>query len=96
MAYCLWPVTSIAQTNYSSTIEKYMEAQANVKEFSGVILVANNGGIIYQKAFGYSDREWNIKNTIDSKFNEIRIISLFHFLIITFNRYKRPFRLLFS
>ena len=68
MAYCLWPVTSIAQTNYSSTIGKYMEAQANVKEFSGVILVANNGAIIYQKAFGYSDREWKINNTLDSKF----------------------------
>jgi len=68
IGYMLWPIRSSAQKNYSATIDKYMEAQANIKEFSGSVLVAVNGSIIYKKAFGYADREWKISNTVDSKF----------------------------
>ncbi|MEO8885319.1 MAG: serine hydrolase [Mucilaginibacter sp.] len=68
VSYLLWPVTSIAQTNYPAAISKYMEAQATIKQFSGNVLVAVNGNVIYQKAFGYADREWNVPNSLSSKF----------------------------
>lgn len=36
--------------------------------FNGVVLVSQKGKIIYKKAFGIADREWNIPNTTDTKF----------------------------
>lgn len=37
-------------------------------ELSGVILVAQDGKIIYKKAFGEANQEWKIANTTDTKF----------------------------
>lgn len=36
--------------------------------FDGAVLVAENGKIIYQGAFGLANREWNILNSTDTKF----------------------------
>ncbi len=63
-----WPMAGRAQKNYSSLLDKYMEAQVRVKQFSGNVLVAVNGRIIYNKPLGYADREWKINNTTESKF----------------------------
>jgi CubicO group peptidase (beta-lactamase class C family) len=64
----LLPVASLAQKNISALFDNYMQAQVNVNEFTGTVLVAQKGKIIYEKAFGMADREWNIPNTIQSKF----------------------------
>lgn len=64
----MWSLSGAAQNNHPATIEKYMKAQANVKAFSGAVLIAEKGNIIYNKAFGYADREWNLVNTMDTKF----------------------------
>jgi CubicO group peptidase (beta-lactamase class C family) len=62
------PVMSFAQKDIASLLDNYMQAQVNVNEFTGTVLVAKKGKIIYEKAFGLADREWNIPNTIQSKF----------------------------
>jgi len=36
--------------------------------FDGVMLVAENGKIVYEGAFGMANREWNIPNTAETKF----------------------------
>ena len=36
--------------------------------FNGAVLVSQKGKIIYKKAFGIADRDWNIPNTTDTKF----------------------------
>src|SRR5512135_2789264 len=54
-------------------IDRLMTAYYNNGAFNGVVLAAKNGRIIYEKAFGYADREWNIPNTVDTRF---RIASL--------------------
>jgi CubicO group peptidase (beta-lactamase class C family) len=45
-----------------------MQAQADVNNFSGTVLVMKNGVILLKKAYGLADYEWNIKNTLDTKF----------------------------
>ncbi|WP_228455360.1 serine hydrolase domain-containing protein [Chryseobacterium sp. Tr-659] len=45
-----------------------MQAQADVNNFSGTVLVTQNGSVLLKKAYGLADYEWNIKNTIDTKF----------------------------
>ena len=62
------PAKFFAQKNYSLVIDKYMQAQVKVNEFSGVVLVTGKGKVIYKKAFGYADREWKIPNTLETKF----------------------------
>jgi CubicO group peptidase (beta-lactamase class C family) len=62
------PLINNGQTNYSSELDKYMNAQVKELEFSGNVLIVQKGKTIYKKAFGLADREWNIKNTIETKF----------------------------
>jgi CubicO group peptidase (beta-lactamase class C family) len=35
---------------------------------NGCVLVAKNDSIIYKKAYGYADFEWNVRNTLETKF----------------------------
>jgi len=49
-------------------IDELMKCYVDNGQFNGSILVAEKGEIIYQKAFGYSNFEWNIPNTLDTKF----------------------------
>ncbi len=54
-------------------IEKLCRATHETGLFSGAVLVADKGEIIYRDAFGFANREWKIANTTDTKF---RIASL--------------------
>lgn len=45
-----------------------MRAQVEVNNFSGTVLVRKNNTILLKKAYGLADYEWNVKNTIDTKF----------------------------
>jgi CubicO group peptidase (beta-lactamase class C family) len=54
-------------------IETLMAAYTDQDLFSGAILIAENGEVLYEGAFGYANREWGILNNIDTRF---RIASL--------------------
>lgn len=62
------PVSSLAQKNYSQELDRYVQAQMNVKGFSGAVLVMKKNLVLLKKAYGLADREWNIANTTDTKF----------------------------
>jgi CubicO group peptidase (beta-lactamase class C family) len=49
-------------------INELMNAYANNGQFNGTILVKKGENIIYKNALGLANREWDILNTIDSKF----------------------------
>ena len=49
-------------------INELMCAYAENGQFNGAILVKRKENIIYKKAFGLANREWNIPNTTDTKF----------------------------
>jgi len=54
--------------NYKKLYDRYLNAQVLVNDFSGAVLISKNGKIIYQNAFGLANREWNISNTIETRF----------------------------
>ena len=64
----LLPLLTTAQKNYPRLLDNFMKAELNVKEYNGAVLVVQKGKIIYQKAFGMADREWNVPNTVATKF----------------------------
>lgn len=53
----------------SAEIDSLVAAYADLGMFNGVILVADHGRPLYQRAFGLANREWGIPNTIDTAFN---------------------------
>lgn len=68
LAVLLSPMMLLAQKNYPKLLDDYMKAQANIKEFTGSVLLMQKGKIVYEKAFGMADREWNVSNTIETKY----------------------------
>ena len=64
----LSPLAVSAQNSYTDLLDKYMNAQVDVNEFAGTVLVEKKGAVIYEKAFGLADRELNVKNNIQSKY----------------------------
>lgn len=46
-----------------------MQAQAEINNFSGTVLVSKNGSVLLKKSYGLADYEWNVKNTIDTKYS---------------------------
>ena len=62
------PILSFSQIKYFDKIEKYMDAQHNINKFGGTVIVIKNDTVLLKKAYGYADLEWNVKNTVDTKF----------------------------
>ena len=51
-----------------SQINELMQAHATAGDISGAVLVARDGHILYQHAFGYANLEWRIPNDLQTKF----------------------------
>jgi CubicO group peptidase (beta-lactamase class C family) len=51
----------------ASRIDQVMQAHA-AADFSGAVLVARGGRVLYQHAFGYANLEWKIPNDLQTKF----------------------------
>jgi CubicO group peptidase (beta-lactamase class C family) len=49
-------------------IDAYVKPLVDAGQFSGCILVTQNGQVTYQRAFGMADRKRHIRNTIDTRF----------------------------
>lgn len=66
----VWPALAYDK---AIEIEKFVSEFHNIKEFNGTVLVSQNNEVIFEKAYGFANFEWDIKNTLDTKF---RIASL--------------------
>lgn len=51
-----------------AALRRLCRATAETGLFSGAVLVADRGEIIYQEAFGLANREWGIANATNTKF----------------------------
>jgi CubicO group peptidase (beta-lactamase class C family) len=49
-------------------IDSLVRAYVARSEFSGVVLVADGGTIVYEHAFGDANREWHVPNTVATRF----------------------------
>lgn len=75
MVFLVSQTQSLAQTNSTKStaqlvrsIDSLANQYASQADYSGVILVANEGKAIYKKAFGLANREWNIANSVTTRF----------------------------
>lgn len=67
----LLPIPSSAQhsgADLAIRLDQIMRARSEAADFSGVALVARRGQVLYEHAFGLANREWNVPNDLDTKF----------------------------
>nr|WP_294858411.1 serine hydrolase [uncultured Fluviicola sp.] len=64
----LFPISIFGQKKIATNLANYMQAQVEVNHFSGTVLVTQNGSVLLKKAYGLADYEWDVKNTVDTKF----------------------------
>ncbi len=67
------PSITMAQ-NRETKIDEFIAAAHGNKLINGVVLVAEKGEVVYSKAIGLANMEWQIPHTLDSKF-EIASVS---------------------
>lgn len=69
------PIAIASQTddNVFKPIDTYITAEVVSHSFRGAVLVGVNGKIVFKKAYGMANEEWNVPNTTTTKF---RIASL--------------------
>jgi CubicO group peptidase (beta-lactamase class C family) len=56
-------------TELVSAVKEYVAQLTKNDEFSGVVLLAQNGKSLFQSAYGHADMEKKIPNQVDTKFN---------------------------
>jgi len=61
--------TMLNSSELEAKIDLLARKYVDLDIFSGVVLVAEKGKLIYHKAFGLANRETNTSNTIDTKFD---------------------------
>lgn len=63
-------------------IEELFERYAHYGKFNGAVLVAQSGELLYEKAFGMANMEWDIANQTDTKFRIASITKQFTAMLI--------------
>ncbi|MDP9421306.1 MAG: beta-lactamase family protein [Pseudomonadota bacterium] len=64
-----WPVGPLSLSRIGLEIEKRASALAAEDKFSGVVLVAKDGKVIVNRAYGLADQQWRIPNRTDTAFH---------------------------
>lgn len=57
------------ETQIVKKLNQVLEDLTKENEFSGVVLFARNGHILFYEAYGLANRSYNIPNKLDTKFN---------------------------
>ncbi len=50
-------------------LEQYLREKERLNEFSGTVLIAQDGDPIFSEAYGYASKRFEVPNKIDTKFN---------------------------
>lgn len=60
-----------------STLDHYFQGLEGEDIFSGVVLITKGQSNLYSGAFGYASRSWNVRNTLDTRFDTASVTKLF-------------------
>ncbi len=67
IVFLIAPHVAVAQ-DHAAKIQEVLALAHKYRQFNGSALVAENGKIIYEGAYGQANMEWNIPNTPDTRF----------------------------
>lgn len=63
------PASKLTGEQMAAELDVFVSKLANADVFSGAVLFAKDGKVIYKKAFGVANKDFNAPNRIDTKFN---------------------------
>ena len=69
-------------TEKLEAIDEIFSSYHENEGFQGAILVAESGDVIYKRAFGLANREWNISNQVDSRFDIASVSKQFTAMLV--------------
>src|SRR6185295_13639229 len=75
--------TAFAQTDKSKQLDDFITSFANQNEFAGVVLAAENGKVIYEKAFGLANADFKIKNQLNTRIGIASVTKHMTLVILT-------------
>ncbi|HEX2865696.1 MAG TPA: serine hydrolase domain-containing protein [Ignavibacteriales bacterium] len=64
-----WTTEKLSDEELARAIDKRIEKEVADDQFSGTVLIARGDSILFEKAYGYSNRGKNEKNTTDTRFH---------------------------
>lgn len=64
-----WTKEKLDSKGIAEAIDERVMKEVSADHFSGTVLIAKEGEVIFQKAYGYSDHSKNILNTMDTRFH---------------------------
>src|SRR5215475_631186 len=67
-AYLLFASSIALAADTQKELQSYLDNACDSKQFMGAVAIAVNGKIVFSDACGFADAEWNIKNTVDTRF----------------------------
>lgn len=59
----------LSDTEIATELAAFVQKLADADVFSGTVLVAKNGKVLFRKAYGVANKDFNAPVTIDTKFN---------------------------
>ena len=63
-------------------LDRFMQGFVDIKQFNGTVLVSKGDDIIFEKAYGYANFEWDVENTIDTKYRIASVTKPFTAVLI--------------
>jgi CubicO group peptidase (beta-lactamase class C family) len=63
------PAKKMTEAEMAKELDALVQKLAGADLFSGAVLLAKDGKVIYQKAFGTANKDFNAPNKLDTKFN---------------------------
>lgn len=63
------PAAKLTGEQMAAELDAFVSKLANADVFSGAVLLAKDGKVIYKKAFGVANKDFNAPNRVDTKFN---------------------------
>lgn len=63
------PTRRLSDAEIAGQLRAYVERMAGRDVFSGSVLVARNGKPLYRAAFGEANKDFGVRNAVDTKFN---------------------------
>lgn len=82
LGWVLGSGTGAAQPAVQQRLAAYMQAQAAVNHFAGVVLVTRHDSVLLRQAYGLADYEWAVPNTVATKFALASITKTFTALAV--------------
>ncbi|MGB2988218.1 MAG: serine hydrolase domain-containing protein [Phycisphaerae bacterium] len=63
------PPKKLSQSEIVKELEAFVKRLADADAFSGTVLLAKDGKVLFKKAYGPASKRFNVPNKIDTKFN---------------------------